>query len=198
MTNQTTNNHSKNIKLNYRLLAIVGSIICIIIIVAIIIVAVINRNNDQNQSPSSDQSFLETTDTKFVTAMETPTTLSNGKTNKYSPIATYLIYYHDKDSITKMQTVYEYLDAETAKKNYDIMQSRAQISDSIPDLDSNFIIITMDEERYNTLSFSDIEKSNEPYDGSKPVVQIEDTGDDDENSTKESDALIYHDSGIDE
>ena len=126
-----------------------------VVVVVIAIIAVVFATKG---SAPIDDSFFVSDGSKYVISL---TSDDIDEETEYAPAAEHVVYYYSGDKITKMETYYEYADADTAKEAYNALKASGEFDGTDVVLNGKYFVYTAAPSEYEDLTTSDVQEQVE-------------------------------------
>ena len=152
---------------------IIGICIALVVIAIIaVIIVLVMRNN----SPSTNNSYFVSDDTKYVLNLDSDS--FSTEDGEFQPQKAHLIYYYSGDTITGMKSYYEYANEADAKSAYEYYKANMASEYKNIELDGKFLILTANEADYEGMTAYDIQQQIEFLESINNYKTIENEEDD--------------------
>lgn len=144
-------------------------VVVIVIIVAIVLASSGSKLNDQ---------FFVSDGSKYVLTMDADEMGMEGE--EYSPNRVHVVYFYSGDTVTSLQSFYEYTDEAAAKSAFEAFKELGEEGDY--KLDGRYIVLTAPEDEYKDMTATDVKQQVEFLQSLKnmDIDEVEDADDADD------------------
>ena len=137
---------------------IIGICSAVVAVVVIVIVAVVFLS--KGGSKKIDDTFFVSDGSKYVLTLGSEYIDTE---EDFTPSKSHMVYYYSGEKVTGLEMYYEYADAATAKKAYDILSADADANAEFKEvkLDGKYIVLVANSSDYEGMTTSEVKSQIE-------------------------------------